>query len=299
MVFDGLSFFRDFNVKYYTDSKNASHGWISLKCPFHNDHSDHLGFNPDSGAFSCWRCGKKPALLFVQTILHGSNKEALSVYQKYLKKGGGSSFISNRKITPAASVELPGYDFTSAERKYLESRDLWRLREYADFRSGGLVGDWAYRIVIPVVRNGIVVSATGRAINKEMNPRYWTLPSSREVTHHKHIFLGMDHVEDFAVVVEGPLDAIKGGPGFMASFGVNLTDEQLCALLDIASILFLKDNDEAGNGYDSVAYRLATLGHKSVEVGTLPKEYKDVGDMPKEAIDELRKEVGLGSFSPS
>jgi DNA primase len=97
------------------------------------------------------------------------------------------------------------------------------------------------------------------------------------------------------VVVEGPIDAVKGGPGFIASFGVNLTDEQMCTLLRFENVLFLQDSDEAGDKFKEQAYRLSSLGHGSVELGHLPNEFKDVGEMGIADIVYLRKELGFGA----
>lgn len=294
MIFDGLSFFRDFNIKYYTQSKNASQGWVSLRCPFHSDHSDHFGFNPSFGSFSCWRCGKKSALQTVQAFTGFSKTASMGVYRKYLVNSykGGMSY--DRKRASGTQIDLPGNDFTRSERKYMAKRGISteQIQSY-DLRSGSIAGGWAYRVVLPIYFNGIIVSATGRAIHGEMEPKYWTLPLQEEIVHHKHIFYGMDLAGDTAVVVEGPIDALKGGPGIIASFGVNLTDEQLCLLLGYKSVIFLRDADEAGEKFTETAYKLSSLGGENIEVISMDNGYKDVGEMPNDEILGLRKELGL------
>lgn len=103
----------------------------------------------------------------------------------------------------------------------------------------------------------------------------------------------MDLVDDLAVVVEGPVDALKGGDGFIASFGVDLTDEQLCVLLRYEKVIFLRDNDAGGNKTVEMAYKLSSLGHDDVELVAAGTEYKDIGEMPDDAILDLRKGLGL------
>lgn len=294
MIFDGVSFFREFNIPYYTQSKNASRGWYSLRCPFHGDHADHMGFNPSSGALSCWICGKKSPLDFIKTSLGVSRSKASALYTKYLVNGTGRGVFYEKKKATGSSIELPGKEFTDAEKKYLARRSIsdFDIIDF-DLRSGGLADPWAYRIVIPIIYNKTIVSATGRAINKHMQPRYLTLPMDKEVIHHKHIFLGLDNVGEIAVVVEGPIDAIRGGPGFIASFGVHLTDEQLCLLLKFKYVVFLQDSDEAGAKFAEQAYRLSALGAEHVELVHLPDGFKDVGEMGDNDISCLRKELGL------
>ena len=295
MLFDGVTFFREFNIAYNTRSKNASRGWYSLKCPFHNDRADHLGFNPASGAFSCWICGKKGSLKFVKEVLGVSRSEASVVHNKYLVNGTRLGLSGETKKAEAMSVELPGNRFTQTELIYMERRGITEeLREQYDIRSGGYTDPWGYRIVIPIKIKGTVVSATGRAINKEMTPKYWTLPFEKEMVHHKHTFLNIDSVQHTAVVVEGPIDAIKGGAGFIASFGVNLTDEQIIILKRFKNVIFLQDSDEAGNKFRDQAYRLSSLGG-NVELAHLPEGFKDVGEMDVKSIQNMRKELGLGT----
>lgn len=294
MVFDGISFFRDFNITYYTESKNASYGWISLRCPFHNDHGDHLGFNPVSGAVSCWICGRHSALDLVRVSLNVPRSEAMGIYSRYLKKGGTYSVQERRKRAGATGIELPGKGFTRAEIRYLQVRALYPLVDSADLRSGGRAGEWAYRIVIPIYFHGNIVSATGRSISSGLDPKYWTLPLDKEVVHHKHIFYGFDKVDDIAAPVEGPIDAIRGGAGFISSFGVSMTDEQKCLLLAVKKVIYIKDADEAGEKYYNQAYELSALGHKDVEIVSLGNGYKDIGEMPEDEILDVRKELGLG-----
>jgi DNA primase len=293
MIFDGVSFFRDFNITYYTQSKNASQGWYSLRCPFHGDHADHMGFNPQSGALSCWICGKKSPIDYIKAVLGIPKSEAFNLYRKYLSRSK-SALGKTRKKASGNSIVLPNNPFTKAEQKYLDKRGINDShKEIYDIRSGGLSDPWAYRIIFPIFSNGTIVSATGRGISKDMEPKYWTLPLDREIIHHKHIFYGLDLADKIAVVVEGPVDAVKGGPGFIASFGVNMSDEQLCTLLLFENVIFLKDNDAAGEKFTEQAYKLASLGAENVEVVTMDKNFKDVGEMDEKSVNDLRKELGL------
>jgi DNA primase len=294
MIFDGVSFFRDFNITYYTQSKNASQGWYSLRCPFHGDHADHMGFNPQSGALSCWICGKKGPIDYIKAVLGIPKPEAFSLYRKYLTHNSYSAMGKIKKKAQGSSILLPGKEFTLTEQKYLNKRGLNEKHcEVYDLRSGGQDVVWAYRIVFPIYNNGVIVSVTGRGISSSCEPKYWTLPLDKELIHHKHIFYGLDLVNETVVVVEGPIDAVRGGPGFIACFGVNMSDEQLCSLLLFKKVLFLKDSDAAGDKFTEQAYKLAALGGKDIEVIDMDNGFKDVGAMSDGAIHDLRRELGL------
>ena len=292
MVFDGLSFFRDNNIIYTNESSNVSQGWVGLRCPFCSDSSDHLGFNEQSGAFSCWHCGAHSPLDTIEALLSISRGEAITVYRQYLKEGA-SHYIARKKAT-ADRIILPGKDFSPVERRYLEKRMFTGDQiEFYDMRSGGIMGLWQYRIVFPIYYNGMVVSATGRSLF-DVKPKYYTLPPEKELIRHKDIFFGLDYVPGkAAAIVEGPVDAMRGGPGFIASFGVNLTDEQLtlCSFFD--TLYMVRDADDAGENSTEQAYRLAALyGNRiSIEVIDINNGHKDLGETPEDQLVELRKEI--------
>lgn len=292
--FDGIQFLKDFKIRYTDHSPNVSQGWIGTPCPFCNDRSDHLGLHIATGAMSCWKCGKHSALEYILNVLRISKSEAKSIYSRYLTKNVHNNMydINKQNKKYVTSISLPDNDFTIAERKYLKKRMLTSNHvEQYDLRGGGLTGDWAYRIVIPIYYNKLLVSATGRSIVSSVEPKYFTLAKDKSIMNLKHIFLGLDLVDTESIaVVEGPLDAIRGGPGFVASFGVNLSDEQLLLLLQYDTIYFVRDSDEAGDHFTKEAYKLASLGAKNVEVVTL-EGFKDIGEASQEYIDELRKEL--------
>lgn len=162
-----------------------------------------------------------------------------------------------------------------------------------DLRGGGIVGDWAYRIVIPVYYNNYIVSATARTIAEEVRPKYKSLSNSLSVIDLKHVFLGLDLVKGSSVaVVEGPLDAIRGGPGFIAAFGATLSEEQLLLLKEFDTIYFVRDSDEAGEQFVDEAYKLSAICTSNIEVVQL-EGAKDVGAMKDDEIAGVRKELRL------
>jgi hypothetical protein len=243
---------------------------------------------------SCWKCGKHSAFDYVKLVLKIPGYEAKSIYSRYLTR---KAKHADDTKTRASSIMLPPQNvFTYAEKRYMDKRMLTpsQITTY-DLRGGGLTGDWAYRIVIPVYYNNYVISATGRAIAGGVQPKYKSLSNSLSLIDLKHVFLGMDLVEgDTVAVVEGPLDAIRGGPGFLASFGANLSDEQLLLLREYDTIYFIKDSDEAGENFSKEAYKLSALCNKCIQVVSL-EGFKDIGETPDDEILGLRKELGLNA----
>lgn len=289
--FNSTQFLKDFKIRYTEHSPNVSQGWMGVACPFCNDKSDHLGIHIATGGMSCWRCGRHSPLDYIIAVLRIPRSEAKTIYSRYLTKSLHPN-IGNVKVQYASEVTLPPKEFTPSEVAYLNKRNFTQHHiDTYDLRGGRYFGEWAYRIVIPIQYNNVIVSATGRTI-ADAKPKYYSLEPSKSIMNLKHIFFGLDLAKDAVAVVEGPIDAIKGGPGFIASFGTTIKDEQLLLLKEYDTIYFVKDNDKAGEQFVREAYKLSSMGVRNVEVVSID-DYKDVGEMPQDAIDDLRKELNL------
>lgn len=297
MTFDGIAFFHEFRIPYTLDSPNVSRGWVGLKCPFCGDRSDHMGFNLSVGCFSCWKCGKKGTIDTISRLLNVPKIDATRIYAQYLVRKSISNPDTGkpRRKGNASQIILPMAEFTKLERAYLKKRWLWDVWEQYDLRSGGITGEWAFRIVIPIKLNGVIVSATGRYIVDGTDAlRYKSLSTEREVVHHKHTFLNIDSCEDTVIVVEGPIDAIRGGPSFVSGFGMVLTEEQLGVLSKFSHIIFMFDNEDAAQEQaKKYGMILSQISNAVVEVARLDGGYKDLGEMPPEEVEKVRKEIGV------
>ena len=192
-------------------------------------------------------------------------------------------------------IILPKRLFTSKEREYLDSRGFTDKHvQYADIRGGGITGEWAFRIVIPLVIQRRIVGATGRAIVPGMEPRYRNLPKQDQIIEMKSTFLGLDNAGSTPVVVEGPFDAIKGGPGFISGFGASLTSKQLLVLSRFKKVYFLFDNDSVGRAKSlQWAAEVSMIG-VDTEILARDNGTKDLGGSPESLIKEIRSELGFG-----
>lgn len=302
MLFDGLSFFKDYGISFNTHGKNIGRGWYGLDCPYCGSHDNDLGFNPSWGSFSCWHGHPCPTIETMERLAHITNSEARAVFKQYLVESASTGPSRKNRTPMGKSIDLPGNSFTDKEIKYLKNRGLYHktILDTYDLRSGGILGAWAWRIVIPIYYENRIVSATGRAIAKDMEVRYKTLEFDKQIIDLKTIFLGLD-LASFGIcaIVEGPLDAVKGGPGFLSSFGVLIKDEALSKLTKFRKVFWCMDMDEVGQvNAKKYAQYLSALGVESEiikwdfrkEDGSL---CKDIGDMSREQIDELRAELGF------
>jgi len=295
MVFNAVSFLRDFGIDHSFTGKHISSGFVGVQCPLCNDSSYHGGFRISTGSYNCWRCSTQSPVYIISKLLDIKSYEARKIYSDYLQYSILDKTAQKRHQGLATELKLPPATFTDKEQRYLASRGLNKeIIEKYDLRGGGVFGAWKFRIVFPIYHNGEIVSATGRAIDKREEMRYYTLSPDKEIVCHKTLLLNEDFVKnDRILLVEGVLDSVKGGDGVVASFGVALTDEQIAHLTRYKKVDILFDNDDAGKkASEKIANIVATISNTEVDIVRLDK-YKDIGEMPLEAIKDLRLELGL------
>ena len=98
---------------------------------------------------------------------------------------------------------------------------------------------------------------------------------------------------DTVVLCEGIFDAIRGGDGFLCSWGTSMQPSQLSILKDFRRVFIIFDSEEAaqekayGYGKD-----LSALG-VDVEVIDLEMGERDIGDMSESEIRDLRVDLGI------
>ena len=230
----------------------------------------------------------------IENTLRIPREEARRIYRNYVNPHITRVFDKNRTKGSATKLAIPNLPLNARELKYLKKRGIGS-RYFIDtyeISSGGISGDFAHRIVFPIYYNGIAVSATARTTHKDVLPKYWTLPPDKEVVHHKSLLMNWDDVTDFPVLVEGPIDSIKGGPGFVSSFGAQLTEEQLLLLSTKKKVFIIFDADETGHRQGNKYGNFLDVLGVEVELLWLTKHH-DLGEMPLDDIDYIRKDLEM------
>jgi len=137
------------------------------------------------------------------------------------------------ELRPLGNLQLP--DGLGLLRRthieYLRSRGFQNTDELVDtWKIQGISHrnpKLAWRIFIPIYADGEMISWTTRATS-ELNPlRYSTAKAEQEKINLKQVLYGGDLVNHTVIVVEGPLDAWKIGPGAVAIMGLQYTRSQL------------------------------------------------------------------------
>lgn len=280
--------FGDLGVDFLSSGHHhCREGWVQLRaCPFCHSENYHFGFNRHQQYFACWRCGG-----------HGPGKtlKALGASHELIKR-----FFQYRKYQPLAAerpagklVEPKGRGpLKRVHREYLRGRryDPESLANLWELEGIGLSSRLSWRIYIPVHQQGARVSWTTRAIGN-VPQRYISASPEEESFPHKHCLYGADLCGHCVVIVEGPADAWRIGPGAVALFGTAYTTAQVRKLSRYPFRYILFDNEaEAQRQARKLAADLSCFPGKTT---ILECDAEDPGQMKPRELVQLKKLVGL------
>ena len=300
-MIDILNLFIDNSVKHWLKGKNCTEGWVNVQCPLPRcgDSSNHLGINLSSGGYHCWHCGSSGTIYdILPTILGCNQRQANKIIHEY-----ETEYETHRKKQPRRSSafrDIIPHESTDTlpdmHRRYLISRrfspELIKLKY--KIRACNILGKFKFRIIIPVIQNGVIVQFTGLGV-ADQEPHYKHCPNELALADMKSCLYNIDTVKDTALIVEGALDAWRIGDGAVATFGTTFTDAQVNILakrVDRAFVLF--DSVAKDPRAPAMAEKLANqLSAHIPQVEVLYLEEGDPCDMTDTEVQSLRKEIEL------
>lgn len=294
--------FKDYHIQF---DERVNSGWTNVTCPHCDDKTFNGGFNNTGDYFHCWKCGGHNLRYTLSLILSVSEKEIDNILIDYQGRTSLLSQLNGKKVAKAIKLELPTDGFTQAERKYLLSRNFSprQLHEKYGIVGGGLTGSWKYRIIIPLILGGRIVSWTGRSILskekiKELKiPRYKNLSIEQSVINPKSILYNLDNaVGKTVVLTEGAFDVMRLGDNFICSFGTELTQEQISVIHNrFQKIFIMFDNEpEAQVKARKFGLQLASVGC-DVEIVDAYSDFNknDGGELTPDEVKIIRKELNI------
>ncbi len=225
--------------------KNVRDGWIAINCPWCNDPGSdhfHMGVNPESVACTCWQCGSHSLYSVLLSFNAVTPKEAYKAAKLVLPEKHVYNTPSSRGVfTLPDGLEPMG----SAHRTYLRDRgfDPEELERVWELQGIGLTSKLSWRLYIPVLLRGRPVTWTTRALGS--GPKYVNAKPEHERYPIKELLYGTDYTAHSAVITEGPADVWRGGPGFVATFGVKTTTAQLRWMAALGTRAICFDNEPA------------------------------------------------------
>ena len=296
-----VKLFNDYNVEY---DIRVNKGWTNVTCPFCDDKTFNGGFNNAGDYYHCWKCGGHN---FKQALARTVNIPFNEVDILIEQYAGRNSVLNtlNKKQAKATKLTLPTDTFTPAERKYLKERNFSPKLLYEKYKivGGGITGSWKYRIIIPLVLNGKIVSWTARTILSKQQqqklkiPRYKNLSIEQSVVDPKSVLYNLDHCEDkIAVLTEGAFDVIRMGDGFFCSFGTELTQSQISMIKQrFEKVFIMFDNEEEAQAKArKFGLQIASIGVE-VELVDCYGDFNknDAGELNEKEVQIIRHELGL------
>jgi hypothetical protein len=277
------------SVEYATEGRYSRPGWLQFKCPFCSGGSDpnklYAGYNTYGNYVHCWRCGHHR----VGDTIVALTGRPWSEVKKLL--GDLEVDRSSFDVIPKrGKLELPSGlgPLLPPHRRYLKKRgfDPDELVRLWGLQGIGLSSRLAWRVFIPIVYNGETVSWTTRSIGNG-GSRYVSARADQEAINHKDLIYGGDCLRHAVIIVEGPTDVWKVGPGSAAVLGTQIRPAQLHRLCKYLCRVVCFDGDAAGQlRADKLADLLSPFPGETYKV-TL--KAKDPGSASEKEIAKLRR----------
>ena len=274
----------------YAESGSHRHvtaGWVGIDCDCTPGTQKYKrGIHLAHGYTSCWSCG----YLSLADALVSASGEPWNRVKALV--GGFDSERFERKDDVRGTLEIPSGvgPLLPAHKRYLRGRgfDPDHLEKFWGVRGIGLASDLAWRLWIPRVRNGKTVSWTTRAIDDSVYRRYVSAEKEQEALSPKRMLFGLDHCRHACVVLEGELDAIRVGPGAVATMGVGYSRAQTVLISRFPVRVIAFDSElEAQERAKRLAESLAAFPGRTtrIELSTA----KDAAAATEKEIKRLRR----------
>lgn len=230
--FNIVSFLEDNDIYHRFSGKNVGKNYVGFRCPFCEGDGEHGGVNLTHKHFSCFQCAEtaSPPNLAKQ-ILNCSWAKAYAVVRNYSSKTSSSwatiPAVRGRSPRPVHLPALVG-PLSGPGGHYLSSRgfDSKAIEAKYGVKESGPVGDYKFRLIIPVYFNKKLVSFTSRDYTGKGEPKYKEQPVDEAMIPVKDCLYNIDTVKDKLLIVEGPADVWRMGDGAVSLFGIHCSEKQ-------------------------------------------------------------------------
>lgn len=282
-------------------------------CPFCGDTRARLGVNSQTKLWHCFNCDEAGNLVgFLMRVLGLTYEAAVEMILEGRDRRRGLTELRAVERTPAkpapASISLPT-EFEVLKMPMLKRNGrFWRyliqgrslsIPQVQDYGIGfARSGEFAWRVIVPIIMHGQLMTFVARAISRERQPKYRSpvgADNSRALFNLERL-AGQEEV----VLVEGVFDALRIPDMAVATLGTHLSQAQRTLLIraGVKRVVICWDEDDTGLPQAYEAAR-ALRGQIEVLQATLP-EGTDPGRLSVEAlraaIQEARPPVGRGAF---
>lgn len=277
---------RDLRIvfKEHGESPHVTDGWVGIICPFCGVGTSKygMGIHLRSLVATCWKCGSHR----LGSVLAAATDRPV---REILKLLPDVDRVVSRAESPVGQYQEPPEvgPLTWAHENYLRGRGFDPDAVVAEWgiKAIGRYSNLRWRLFLPVYRHGEPLSWTTRTIGRA-EPRYLAAKPHQEARPLKSLLYGLDKVRHAVIVTEGPFDAIRIGPGAVATFGVSYSRAQVAALAEIPVRVVCFDNGRLAQQRASQLADLLEPFPGTTSVARLSG--KDPASAPEEEICELR-----------
>ena len=217
-----------------------------------------------------------------------SIREVLPLLQRLRRQYEPQSVLSQ----PKGRLALPkGLNALSeAHKHYLTKRGYtWQeLERLWGLKGISIAPRLQWRVWIPIQHRGRTVSWTTRSVSDAVTTRYISARPDEEEIPHRQLLFGADYCRHAAIITEGPFDAMRIGPGAVATFGISVTRKQTALLSKYPLRVVCFDSEPKAQRAAMVLFALlGTFPGRTVRVEL---NAADPGSASKREIDKLREE---------
>lgn len=285
MNFEDLLSEHSVPIRKVGEHEHAREGWLQFDCPFCASPGHfRMGYNNRFNYCNCWNCGSRS----VAEVVHHLTGLPFAEIKKFLK-----GIIPKRekqyKRTGTYKPPTGTGDFAPIHLRYLKSRGFSprRVSETWQVQGIGLAPRLKWRLFIPVLFRGEPVSWTTRSCTDKHSHRYINAKPEEEAISIKRLLYGWDAIRNAVILVEGPMDVWRIGPGAAGTFGLNYTPDQIELVSRVPTRVICFDSEHAAQVR---AKRLAKdLSAFPGDTYNVKLDAEDPGSASKEEILELRQ----------
>ena len=196
-MFDAVQFCKDYDIPATTEGPNTAAGWLQINCPFCGGgdmNNPHLGFNLAKDYCNCWKCEHHFLDETIMALIGCSKFEAQEIINTY--EIGVRVHLQKKEFVPAENVTLPPetIELNKQHIMYLRKRnfDYRRLEKIYRIKGTSHLGEYKFRIIIPIYYEGELVSYQGRDVTGLSELRYKACPKALEKIEHKSTLYALD-----------------------------------------------------------------------------------------------------------
>ena len=275
----------EYKVEYreHGDHEHAGEGWIQVQCPYCSPHGNfRLGFSLTSRAAVCWSCGRLPAGEALGLLIDKPAKVGWAILGK-VETVGFKKKARGKLTLPSGSQPL-----ASPHKKYLKKRGFCpeELEDIYGLLGTGQASTRPWSIVFPIKVDWETVSFFTRKLH-DRGTRYLSADPKDEAVSAKELLFAEDMAVNAVCVCEGAFDAMRIGPGAVATMGMSVSAAQIHRLTRYRRVVVCLDNDkDAQRRAEILCGRVATFG---VEVLNVQLSAKDAAVAPEHEITEIRR----------